>query len=64
MNPVAEAEKKQKEDIQSLKEECDKLRARVKLLESGEMFDVTQKVMESVQTVSTKRVEGKQILTF
>lgn len=64
MNPVAEAEKKQRENIESLREECDKLRARVKLLESGEMFDITQKVTETVQTVSTQKVQGETFFFF
>ena len=59
MNPIAEAEKKQKDELDSLKTECDRLRARVKLLESGEVLDITQKVTESVQGASSQRVQGE-----
>lgn len=57
MNPIAEAEKKQQEELNSLKAECDRLRARVKLLESGEVLNITQKVTETVQGASSQRVQ-------
>ncbi|KAL0271209.1 UNVERIFIED_CONTAM: hypothetical protein PYX00_008378 [Menopon gallinae] len=56
-NPLAEAQRKQKEDIASLQEECDRLRTRVQLLESGEVMDITQKVGENIQFLSSERVK-------
>ncbi|KAK6632605.1 hypothetical protein RUM43_013373 [Polyplax serrata] len=54
-NPTFEAEKKQLEDMNQLREECDRLRARVKLLESGEIMDITQKVSEDVKNFSSQK---------
>lgn len=49
--------------MNQLREECDRLRARVKLLESGEIMDITQKVSEDVKNFSSQKTIGKNLLS-
>lgn len=46
-------------NINEIQEECEKLRARIKLLESGEILNITQKAAENVKNSTTQKVSGK-----
>lgn len=60
MNPAAEAEMKQQNEILKLQQECDQLRERLKLIEEGQKEDLTVAVNARLATCNSQEIEELQ----
>ncbi|EEB15829.1 mitotic spindle assembly checkpoint protein MAD1, putative [Pediculus humanus corporis] len=55
-NPASIAEKDIQKEMDYYQKECERLRSRVKLLESGETLNITQKVTEDIKSCNSQKV--------
>ncbi|KAK7791169.1 hypothetical protein R5R35_005379 [Gryllus longicercus] len=60
MNPASEAEAQYEDEIVKLRSKCSRLEERIKLLEAGNVHDITQKVEENVASSNSQEVQGLQ----
>lgn len=60
MNPAAEAAAQYEDEVAQLRSKCSRLEERVKLLEEGNLQDITQKVEENVVSSSAQEVKDLQ----
>jgi hypothetical protein len=58
MNPAAEAETEREDKLTRLQQECDRLQARVRVLEEGQTQDVTEAVNLHLAASNTQEVQG------
>jgi hypothetical protein len=58
MNPAAEAETEREDKLARLQQECDRLQMRVRVLEEGQMQDVTEAVSLRLAAANTQEVQG------
>jgi hypothetical protein len=58
MNPAAEAEMEREDKLTRLQQECDRLQARVRVLEEGQTLDVTEAVNLRLAASNTQEVQG------
>ncbi|XP_069686067.1 mitotic spindle assembly checkpoint protein MAD1-like [Periplaneta americana] len=57
MNPAAKAEAEQQDEVAQLKQECERLQERVRVLEGGQTLDVTEAVNFRLATSSSQEVK-------
>lgn len=58
MNPAATVEAQREDKLTHLQQECNRLQERVRVLEGGQMQDVTQEVNLRLAASSTQEVQG------
>jgi hypothetical protein len=58
MNPAALAEAQHENKVKYLEQECDRLRERVRILETGQTQDVTQAVNLHLAASNTQEVQS------
>lgn len=58
MNPVSEASEKHKDELLACQQEVLRLQERVRLLEEGQVNDLTQAVNERITGTTSKEIEG------
>jgi hypothetical protein len=61
MNPTSEAQNKREDEILKLKQECGRLRERLKLMEEGQKEDLTEAVNIKLSACNSQEVEGNGI---
>ena len=67
MNPVAMAQQQRKEELNRLREENERLKERLKLVEEsgGKVEDLTMQVEQKLQEPSTsKEIDGEHVQSF